>query len=230
MRLPRFFRIRIVKYFLLPSAILALAVFVILPYASKRIGNYFSKNCREYSQASFSRKLTDKIPDYSEHARRTGIKECRNEAELKLRVGEGQLSKVSGGRGYTVEKLTHSYPYLTGPGKDLLEEIGRRFRAKTDKAGIAGAEVLVTSLTRTREKVSNLRRNNSNASPNSPHLFGNAFDITYVRFKCRKLNVTPCDTRFMKEALAEIIWELRKEKKCWATYERAQSCYHIVAR
>jgi hypothetical protein len=34
----------------------------------------------------------------------------------------------------------------------------------------------------------------------------------------------------MKEALAEVIWELREEKKCWATYEKSQGCFHVVSR
>jgi hypothetical protein len=75
-----------------------------------------------------------------------------------------------------------------------------------------------------------LRRNNSNASANSPHLNGNAFDITYLRFSSRKFFLTECDKRFFKEALAEVILDLRREKKCWATYEKNQSCFHVVAR
>ncbi len=33
-----------------------------------------------------------------------------------------------------------------------------------------------------------------------------------------------------KEALAEVIWDLREEGKCWATYEVKQSCFHVVSR
>src|SRR5512146_456643 len=59
---------------------------------------------------------------------------------------------------------------------------------------------------------------------------GNAFDISYARFSFRKLFVTECDKWYMKEALAEIICQLREEKKCWATYERKQGCFHVVSR
>jgi len=34
----------------------------------------------------------------------------------------------------------------------------------------------------------------------------------------------------MKEALAEVIWQLRQEKKCWAKYELQQGCFHVVSR
>ena len=73
-------------------------------------------------------------------------------------------------------------------------------------------------------------RNNQNASVNSPHLNGNAFDISYLRFSCKKLFVTSCDKKYLKEALAQVIWELKAEKKCWATYETAQYCFHVVSR
>jgi hypothetical protein len=85
-------------------------------------------------------------------------------------------------------------------------------------------------MTRTTEKMKGLRKDNQNASVNSPHLNGNAFDISYIRFSCKKLFVTSCDKRFFKEALAETIWQLRKENKCWATYEKTQNCFHVVSK
>jgi hypothetical protein len=45
----------------------------------------------------------------------------------------------------------------------------------------------------------------------------------------RKLYVTECDKWYMKEALAEVIWHLKEEKKSWATYERKQGCFHVVS-
>jgi hypothetical protein len=80
------------------------------------------------------------------------------------------------------------------------------------------------------ENMTSLKRYNGNASANSPHLYGNAFDISYKRFIARKWVLTNCDKKFLKEALAEVIWQLREEHKCWATYEKVQNCYHIVAR
>jgi len=84
--------------------------------------------------------------------------------------------------------------------------------------------------TRTSENLKDLGQNNLNASENSPHLNGNAFDISYARFSMFKLHVTECDKWYMKEALAEVIWQLRQEKKCWAKYELQQGCFHVVSR
>ena len=126
--------------------------------------------------------------------------------------------------------MTYSSPYLTKDSKVLLEEIARRFREKVSQKGLKGARLIVTSLTRKTESVKKLRRNNTNSSENSPHLYGNAFDITYKRFIVRKWLLTNCDKKYLKDALGEVIWQLREEKRCFATYERMQNCFHVVAR
>lgn len=199
-------------------------------YARRRVRIIFSSSCRQYEQPVYSNRLTDRIIDYSEQAKRTGIRACRDEKELRKLVSEGKLVRVSSGRFFQIDRLTFSYSYITPEARDLLKEIGRRFRERTDREGLKGSMFIITSMTRTTEKMKGLRRNNGNASANSPHLNGNAFDISYRRFSTRKFFVTECDKRFFKEALAEVILDLRREKKCWATYEKNQSCFHVVAR
>lgn len=212
-----------------------LIVFLTIYFASsgdarRRIKIIFSNSCRQYNQPAFSNRLTDRIVDYSEQAKRTGIKACRNEKELLKLVSQRKLVSVTPGRSYKIDRLTYSYSYLTPDADELLNEIGRRFRKKTREEGLNGTRFIITSMTRTTEKLKGLRRNNNNASANSPHLNGNAFDISYQRFSSRKFFLTECDKRFFKEVLAEVILELRREKKCWATYEKNQSCFHVVAR
>lgn len=174
--------------------------------------------------------LTDRIPDYSARARLTGIKACTDEKDLAKRVISGQLVKIRQGKSYRIESMTHGYPYLTRDTRRLLNEIERRYRQKIGKEGFKGSKFIITSMTRTEENIAGLGKTNINASENSPHLNGNAFDISYARFSIRKFQVTECDRWYMKEALAEVIYELRKENKCWATYERQQGCFHVVAR
>jgi hypothetical protein len=196
----------------------------------RRVRIIFSSSCRQYRQPVYSNRLTDRIVDYSEEAKRAGVKACSDEKELKKFLSEGKLVRVSSGRSYLIDRLTYSYSYITPEARDLLREIGRRFREKADSEGLKGSRFIITSMTRTTEKMKGLKRNNSNASVNSPHLNGNAFDISYMRFTSRKFFLTECDRRFFKEILAEVILELRREKKCWATYEKNQSCFHVVAR
>lgn len=214
------------------AVLLALIVIAVI-IRKERKGDlfpYFSTRCLDYRQKAFSRKLNDRIVDYIEASKLKGIKVCKDEKELKQRVSAGKLVKVRSGSRYNIEKMSYSYPYATKQTKALLDEIGRRFSEKTSDKGLQKAKFNVTSMTRLSETVKSLRKSNMNASVNSPHMFGNAFDISYKRFDVRKFRLTNCDDTFLKEALAEVIWQLRAEKRCWATYERGQSCFHVVAR
>jgi len=204
-------------------------LFTISAGSGKRIRIFFSSGCVTVKQAAFSKRLNDRLVDYDDEARASGIKECRDENEIREMVISGKLKRISSNRYYSIDKLQHSYPFLTPGGRKLLKEIGRRFREKTKKEGYMGVRFVVTSLTRTGETINSLKKNNSNVSVKSPHLYGNAFDISYTRFSYVKLFHNQCDVRFFKEALAEVIYELRKEGKCRAVYERNQSCFHVVA-
>jgi hypothetical protein len=196
----------------------------------KQLKTFFSASCFDYKQSVFSRKLTDKIIEYSDQSRLNGIKECKDEKEIQKRISDGKLVRIRSNTSYITDRMSYSYPCLTKESKTLLDEIGRRFKEKTDEAGLSGARFIVTSMTRTTENMKGLRKDNQNASVNSPHLNGNTFDISYIRFSCRKLFITSCDKKYLKEVLAQVIWELRSEEKCWATYEKAQNCYHVVSR
>ena len=195
-------------------------------YLNKTLGG----GCKSYNQPVYSRRLRDMLPDYIAASSAAGIPKCATKKELLARVSNDELVKIRGGRGYEIEDLTFSYPYLTPGGKNLLKEIGKRFRAKISDTPLRGSDFILTSLTRTTEVLLKLRKSNSNASLNSPHFHGNAFDITYVRFSSPKWFLTDCDKYYLKEALAQVIWQLREENKCWATYELKQGCFHVVAR
>jgi hypothetical protein len=214
-------------------------VYIIIHFLSPQSTSKFSEifftrivkvKCLDYKQTAFSRKLNNKIPDYIETSILNGIIKCKDESDLRHRVNEGKLVRIKDANGYIIEQMSHSYPYLTKEGKDLLQEIGKRFREKISDTRMKGSSFRITSLTRTTEKLRDLRHVNSNTSMNSPHLYGNAFDISYIRFTTRKFYVTQCDKKYLKEALAEVIWQLRNERRCWATYETNQNCFHVVAR
>jgi uncharacterized protein YcbK (DUF882 family) len=230
MRLFKSGRGRIVKICLLILFVLITGYLVISAINHNSLRTFFSISCIDYKQDVFSKKLNDRALSYFEQARLTGIKECRDENEIKKRVSEGKLIMVKNGRTYKIDRMSYSYPYLTKDSKSLLDEIGKRFKEKTELAGLTGARFIVTSMTRTTGNMKDLRKNNQNASVRSAHLRGNAFDISYIRFTCRKLFVTPCDKKFLKEALAQIILQLKEDNECWATYEKNQSCYHVVSR
>ncbi len=193
------------------------------------MASYFSSKCRD-NQPVYSKKLNDRIVDYSASARSAGIEKCSDENDIIKRISARQLLRVKSGRYYEIGKMEYSYPYLTRDSKKLLNEIARRFRKKINKEGLKGSRFIITSMTRTTDKIHGLGKTNGNASENSPHLYGNAFDISYARFRIRKFRVTECDEWYMKEALAEVINQLKQEKRCWATYEKQQGCFHVVSR
>jgi hypothetical protein len=217
--------------------ILSVVLFIIISVSlfikrdkKKPLSAYFSTRCLDYKQKDYSRKLNDRIVDYSAAAKLRGVGICKDESELKKRISEGKLVKVNSGKSYVIEKMSFSYPCITGDSKILLDEIAKRLREKSSQKGLNGVKFFITSMTRKTDNVKSLRRFNGNASANSPHLFGNAFDISYKRFIVRKWVLTNCDKKFLKEALAEVIWQLRAENKCWATYEKMQNCFHVVSR
>jgi len=223
--------IKIAAHLFTMSLLVLLIATLINPKKTNRfVRDTLGLTCIDYKQGVYSKKLTNTIPEYIARSKETGIIKCKDESEVMERVSAGKLVKISDGKGYNVGELSHSYPYLTKAAKDLLTEICERFREKISDTRLSGTRFKITSLTRTTEKLNNLRGVNSNASMNSPHLYGNAFDISYIRFSTRKLFVTNCDEKYLMEALAEVIWQLKKEKKCWATFERQQNCFHVVAR
>jgi hypothetical protein len=129
----RFERLRKGRIFAVLFIIFFTVYFAVSGDARRRIKIIFSPSCRQYNQSVYSNKLTDRIIDYSEQAKSTGIKPCRNEKELKGLISDGKLVRVSSGRSYLIDKLTYSYSYITPEARDLLREIGRRFREKTGK-------------------------------------------------------------------------------------------------
>jgi hypothetical protein len=213
------------------SLALAISLFVLIIIESRgHPFDYFNTRCRDYRQKDFSRRLNDRIADYSDNAKLKGAGISRDDRELREKISGGKLVKVKTGELYIVEKMTYSYPAVTADSKVLLEEISRRFREKTSQKGLNGSRIYITSMTRKTDNLKSLRRNNRNSSENSPHLYGNAFDISYKRFSVRKMVLTNCDKKYLKESLAEVICQLRDEKRCWATYERMQNCFHVVTR
>jgi hypothetical protein len=230
MRFKKSFLRAVLRYSLVFAGILILIVVLVSVVRKPASPGYFSSRCIDYRQKVFSRRLNDKIVDYSAAAKLRGVKICRDDNDLKNRISEGQLVRVRSGSNYTVEKMTFSYPYLTGDSKVLLDEIGSRLKEKAAQKGLKGVRFYITSMTRKTSNVRNLRKFNGNASANSPHMYGNAFDISYKRFIARKWVLTDCDKKFLKEALAEVIWQLKSENKCWATYEKVQNCFHVVTR
>ena len=92
--------------------------------------------------------------------------------------------------------------------------------------GLSSRKIIVTSVLRTTGNVKKLRKKNVNASANSAHVYGTTFDVAYARYKGAEKE----ETDKLKSVLAEVLQDLRKQKKCYVRYEFKQGCFHITVR
>ncbi|MCF0219429.1 MAG: hypothetical protein HUK14_06575 [Muribaculaceae bacterium] len=130
---------------------------------------------------------------------------------------------------FHIDSLTHSEPYLIAEASELLHEIGHRFNDTLAARGGGAYRIKVTSLLRTPKSVKRLRRVNRNASDSSTHMLATTFDISYAQFAASSDSVVR-HSEDLKGILAEVLFDLRKEGRCWVKYERRQPCFHITTR
>lgn len=138
------------------------------------------------------------------------------------------LVRLESCREYFVDNLTHSLPYLVPEAESLLRDIGAAVIDSLDSRGGGSYRVKVTSVLRTDESVSRLRRVNRNASTTSAHVFGTTFDISYSKFICDSVTV-PRTQEDMKNLLGEVMKDMRDRGRCYVKYERKQGCFHVTA-
>lgn len=136
-------------------------------------------------------------------------------------VAKGKFVKIKPkSRGYRLQALEYSRPYLVKKARTTLESMAAKFATNTKSFFV------VSSVTRTLEDQCRLRKVNSNASLGvSSHNYGAAFDISYVRFD-HKLKV---NTKLEKE-LEKVLEEYKNLGRIFYIKERQQSCYHITVR
>ena len=176
---------------------------------------------------SFARVFNDSNYRHLEYARAGGIKPFDDNISA-WNSSEG-LVKIESDEYLYIDSLTHSYPYLVPAAADLLEEIGQRFADSLDSRGGGAYRLKVTSLLRSPMTVGRLRRVNRNATAESAHRFGTTFDISYSKFICDDSTGTRLTFEDLKNLLALIIYDLRKEGRCLVKHERKQACFHITA-
>ena len=150
-------------------------------------------------------------------------------------------------------------PYVTPGTQTALEEIGRRFHARLDEHGLPPFRLDITSVLRTSQQQSELRRRNPNASAiTSSHEFGTTLDIAYLSFAAPKsLDHESLATGFdeqlsgplradllarldslgtrhaphLEGELGAVLQQLQRDGIVFPLRERSQPVYHItVAR
>lgn len=160
------------------------------------------------------------------HAERLGIDPMRTLRDVYF--AKRPLVLIETCDDYVVDSLTHSMPYLVPEGATLLSRIGRNFIDSLANRGGDGYRIKVTSLLRTPMHVKRLRRVNINSTDSSTHQFGTTFDISWSNFVCADPSRT-LDEGDLKNLLAEVLHDLRKEGRCLVKFERKTCCFHITA-
>ena len=165
-------------------------------------------------------------------ARRWGVRPVRNREQAEHRKDE--LVYVGSNPYYVIDRgMTSSIPYLVPRAAHLLHDIGRNYLDSLAVKGVPLHRIIVTSVLRSEEDVIRLMLKNGNASDQSCHRFGTTFDICYNRYSTveppgeRRRTVTN-DT--LKYVLAEVLRDLREERRCYIKYEVKQGCFHITTR
>ncbi len=89
--------------------VISLSLLVIIESRGHPI-NYFSTRCLNYRQKDFSRRLNDRVVDYSAAAKLKGVNPSRNDKELRKKISDGKLVRVKTGRKYIVDRMNFSIP------------------------------------------------------------------------------------------------------------------------
>ena len=177
---------------------------------------------------SFRRDFDDLNPVQLEAAQSLGITPAKCRDDL---LPIDRLVPLKETPGLKLDNLTHSVPLMVPEAVRLAQEIGAAFRYQLEADGQPLYRLIVTSVTRTEEDMSELRQRNGNASPNSTHCYGTTLDISWQRFD----KIDPEDPRTiepeeLKHLLARVLKVFHEDGRCYIKHERKQACFHITVR
>ncbi len=151
----------------------------------------------------------------------------REEAEKHKK----RLKEISSTDKYEVIELTHSLPFLVPQAARLLNKIGDNFCDSLKSLNAPRYKLRITSILRTTEDISKLRKKNVNSTLNSAHLYGTTFDIAWNRYiKANEKENASLSPEQLKMVLASVLRDLKKENACYVKHEKKQGCFHITAR
>lgn len=184
-----------------------------------------------YSVPGYQRTFEDQQDVQLVSASKWGIQPVQNREEAAKR--KSGLVFVGSNPYVYIDKLHSSIPYLVPRASILLQDIGRSYFDSLTMKGIPLHKIIVTSVLRSKDDVERLRGHNGNATQNSCHLYGTTFDVCYNRYKTveppgEQRRAVRNDT--LKYILAEVLRDMREEKRCYVKYEVNQGCFHITVR
>lgn len=174
--------------------------------------------------------LNDNVLEYLEESYLNGTQTyLKSTNDIRKLYRKGGLVYIENSDYYVVDTMYYSYSFLVPEAKVLLDTIGERFHRKLENTNLECSRFTLTSMLRTTNSIKRLRRWNRNSIKNSAHLHGTTFDISYRTFFSSK-ELSTAESAYLGDVLGKVIFELRREQKCYATYETWQTCYHVVCR
>ncbi|WP_085537754.1 DUF5715 family protein [Massilibacteroides vaginae] len=178
---------------------------------------------------SYNRDFNDLNDKHIDSAQKLGVKPVASREEAKHATRK--MKEIATNDYFEVEDLTHSIPFLVPEAEKLLTDIGRNFQDSLYNLNAPLYKIKVTSVTRTVEDVSKLRKRNGNSSANSAHQYGTTFDISWVRYtKIKEKDPLDLDKDQLKLVLATVLRDLQRADRCYIKHERKQGCFHITVR
>ncbi len=178
---------------------------------------------------SYNRDFNDLNDKHLAAAKELGIKPVASREEAKHATRK--MKEIKTNKYYELEDLTHSIPFLVSEAEQLLEDIGRNFQDSLYNLNAPLYKIKVTSVTRTVEDISKLRKRNVNSSENSAHRYGTTFDISWNRYtKIKEKDPLNLDKEQLKLVLATVLRDLQRSGRCYIKHERKQGCFHITVR
>jgi len=179
---------------------------------------------------NYNREFND-LPDlHLEAAIRNGIEPLKSRVDTLLLKNDLVRLPVELEL-YKMYDLKHSIPFLVPSAASLLIEISRNFRDSLYSKDLPLYRLYLTSVTRTNEDIAGLTKKNINAVENSSHRYGTTFDISWKRFDPvdpDTLQSLPPER--LKLVLAQVLFDLRNQNRCYVKHERKQACFHITVR
>jgi hypothetical protein len=174
-------------------------------------------------------------------ARRLGTRAVDDAGRSRL-LSEGRLEALEDSTAWWIlRRMENASPHVTPATRALLEELGRRFHARLDAAGLPRYRFRITSALRTDADQETLRRTNGYASRIvSAHEFGTTVDISHERFAVpASVTAGGMETEMLEEVgreharalqaeLGRAIGELRGEGRLHVMMENAQPVYHMT--
>jgi len=177
---------------------------------SPRKNNTICKNCDIL--------FNDGINAHKMAYKHEGIKAQETDKGLIKLSKKNVLKEIESNDFFIVRNLTHSQPLLIPKAIDFINQLSILYQQRCTEKNIDYVRYEITSVSRSRESVERLGKENENSIENSPHLWGKTFDMSWRAFG---------ENKDQLKLFTSALYELKNQKKCFVKFER-NGCLHIT--